>query len=373
MRRSNGLQVVADPIREPRLIAQTMRSGYLHPRELAGVTRWTARVIADPKTVLAQRDSTLAASFDEAGVTGRLRHEVLDPFLAGVLVDSHGGSSANFTKLLVRMFALGRPAVPATGMQALPEQVARPLGDRVRLQSHVETITPVHGGVDVCVDGQRLRARSAVVATDPVGAANLTTLPEPATKGLVTWWFEAPEPPHTLPVRRRRRPSPRLGPARSGLEHRRPDRRRPELRPADEASRRGDVPARPAGRRRPRGGRPAPRRRDLRLRHVRLARRHPPPGRRGPAGDDPTARGPRAGRARGRRLRLRRPSRHRLDPGRPRLGSTGGRGGRRAPLTRHARPGERNFAAGASLTGTSSEEGADGIRRRRSPSERTDP
>ena len=124
VRRSNGLQVVADPIREPRLMAQTMRSGYLHPRELAGVTRWTARVIADPKTVLAQRDSTLAASLDEAGVTGRLRHEVLDPFLAGVLVDSHGGSSANFTKLLVRMFALGRPAVPATGMQALPEQVA---------------------------------------------------------------------------------------------------------------------------------------------------------------------------------------------------------------------------------------------------------
>jgi phytoene dehydrogenase-like protein len=200
VRRSNGLQVLADPVREPRLLARTMRSGYLHPRELAGVTRWTARVIADPKTVLAQQDSTLAESLDEAGVTGRLRQEVLDPFLAGVLVDSHGGSSANFTKLLVRMFALGRPAVPATGMQALPEQVAEPLGDRVRLQSHVEAITAVHGGVDVRVDGQRLHARSAVVATDPVGAAHLTTLPEPATKGLVTWWFEAPEPPHTLPL-----------------------------------------------------------------------------------------------------------------------------------------------------------------------------
>ena len=200
VRRSNGLQVLADPVREPRLLAQTMRSGYLHPRELAGVTRWTARVIADPKTVIAQPDSTLADSLDEAGVTGRLRQEVLDPFLAGVLVDSHGGSSANFTKLLVRMFALGRPAVPANGMQALPKQVAAPLGDRVRLQSHVESITPVHGGVEVRVDGQRLSARSAVVATDPAGASTLTTLPEPVTKGLVTWWFEAPEPPHSLPL-----------------------------------------------------------------------------------------------------------------------------------------------------------------------------
>ena len=200
VRRSDGLQVVADPVREPRLIARTMRSGYLHPRELAGVTRWTARVLADPKTVIRQPDTTLAESFDEAGVTGRLRHEVLDPFLAGVLVDSHGTSSANFTKLLVRMFALGRPAVPALGMQELPEQLARPLGDRVRLGCHVESIAASGRGVEVLADGERLNAHAAVVATDPEGAARLTPLPEPPTRGLVTWWFEAPEPPTELPL-----------------------------------------------------------------------------------------------------------------------------------------------------------------------------
>ena len=200
VRRSDGLRVLADPVREPRLLTQTMRSGYLHPRELAGVTRWTARAIADPKTVLAQPDSTLSQSFDDAGVTGRLRREVLDPLLAGVLVDSHGQSSANFTKLLVRMFALGRPAVPATGMQALPEQVARPLGDRVWLGRRVESITPDGKAVHVGVDGQTVTARAAVVATDPVGVALLTPLGEPPTRGLVTWWFEAPEPPHRLPL-----------------------------------------------------------------------------------------------------------------------------------------------------------------------------
>jgi phytoene dehydrogenase-like protein len=200
VRRTDGLQVVADPVREPRLLARTIRSGYLHPRELAGATRWAARVMADPKTVLRQPDTTLAQSFDDAGLTGRLRHEVIDPFLAGVLVDSHGISSANFTKLLVRMFALGRPAVPATGMQELPRQLASPLGDRVRLHSHVESIDAAGGGVDVRVDGTRLASRAVVVATDPGGAAHLTPLPEPATRGLVTWWFEAPEPPTDLPL-----------------------------------------------------------------------------------------------------------------------------------------------------------------------------
>jgi phytoene dehydrogenase-like protein len=200
VRRLDGLQVLADPVREPRLIAQTVRSGYLRPRELAGVTRWTARVMADPQAVIRQPDATLAESLDEAGVTGRLRHEVLDPFLAGVLVESHGTSSANFTKLLVRMFALGRPAVPARGMKALPEQLAAPLGDRVRLGHRVESITPRDGGVGVQVDGTRVRGRAVVVATDPVAAARLTPIRQPSSKGLVTWWFEAPEPPTRLPL-----------------------------------------------------------------------------------------------------------------------------------------------------------------------------
>ena len=39
VRRDNGLRVVADPIREPRLLAQTLRSGYLRPRELAALAR----------------------------------------------------------------------------------------------------------------------------------------------------------------------------------------------------------------------------------------------------------------------------------------------------------------------------------------------
>jgi hypothetical protein len=150
--------------------------------------------------MMRQPDSTLADSLDEAGVTGRLRHEVIDPFLAGVLVDSHGASSANFTKLLVRMFALGRPAVPARGMKALPEQLAAPLGERVRLGHRVESITPRDDGVDVQVDGARVRGRAVVVATDPIGAAQLTPIQEPSTKGLVTWWFEAPEPPTRLPL-----------------------------------------------------------------------------------------------------------------------------------------------------------------------------
>ena len=200
VRREDGLRIVADPVREPRLLSQTLRSGYLRPGELAALARWAGRVLVDPRAVMRQPDTTLAASLDAAGVAGRLRHEVLDPFLAGVLVDSHGGSSANFAKLLVRMFALGRPGLPKQGMGALPAQLAARLSP-VHLGMPVDAVSADgRREVSVVVSGSTLRARAVVVATDPISAARLVALPEPATKGLVTWWFETPEAPSRLPL-----------------------------------------------------------------------------------------------------------------------------------------------------------------------------
>lgn len=200
VRNDDGLQVVADPVREPRLLLHTLRSGYLRPGELAALSRWAGRVLVTPQAVMRQSDTTLAASLDAAGVVGRLRREIFDPFLAGVLVDSHGASSANFAKLLVRMFALGRPGLPEHGMGALPAQLAAGL-PAVRLGTRVEAVT-ANGGLEVGVvaGGSAFRARAVVVATDPASAARLTPLPEPETKGLVTWWFEAPQAPSTLPL-----------------------------------------------------------------------------------------------------------------------------------------------------------------------------
>lgn len=199
VRNEKGLRVVADPVREPGLALRTVTSGYLNPIELAALGRWVARVMADPRGVIRQRDTTISHSLDEAGVTGKLRREVLDPFIAGVIADSRGMTSANFTKLLVRMFALGHPGLPEHGMGALPEQLARGLTD-LRVDSPVDSLGSRTNGLVAVHAGTTLRARAVVVAADPVTAARLTSLPEPETKGLVTWWFEAPTPPSRLPL-----------------------------------------------------------------------------------------------------------------------------------------------------------------------------
>ncbi len=200
VRRADRLVVAADPRRAPRHLPATLRSGYVRPAELIALARWAAPALGPVGRLLAADDTTLRRSLDAARVRGRIRQEVLEPFLQGVLLEADGSTSATFARLLVRMFLLGTPGLPAAGMGALPAQLAARLDGPVHLGLRVHEVAPVPGGVRVSAEGRRVTARAAVVATDPVSAAALTGVPAPPMKGLVTDWFTTDEAPTTLPM-----------------------------------------------------------------------------------------------------------------------------------------------------------------------------
>lgn len=181
--------VLADPRRAPGLLSATLRSGLLDLRDIVGLMRWATGSVIAPQRSLGAVDRSLSASWDAAGVTGRLRREVLMPFLKGVLADDPTQASANFVRLLVRSFLLGTPGLPRDGMQALPEQLAR------RLRLPVETDTEVIGvgpGPTVRTGGGTVRARVVVVAVDLPSAVAMNLTPARACGGLTTWWFGTP-------------------------------------------------------------------------------------------------------------------------------------------------------------------------------------
>jgi hypothetical protein len=205
VRNEGGVAVLADPRREPRLLPATLRSGYLDVGELAALARWAAPALR-PAHLTRGPDTTLAVSLDEAGVSGRLRREVLEPFLAGVLADTSGQSSAAFVRLLVRCFLLGTPGVPAAGVQALPRQIAAGLQEPVRCGVRVQAVSRA-GRVDT--SHGRLLASAVVVATDAVDALALVGVGSQVMRGLRTWWFaaaESPSPERLILVDARRGP-----------------------------------------------------------------------------------------------------------------------------------------------------------------------
>lgn len=171
-------------------------SRYLKPAAVAALARWAAPALGPVPRLLARPDQTLAESFDAAGLSGALRDRVVEPFLAGVLLEDTGRTSARFVRLLARSFTLGVPGLPAQGMAAIPEQLAGALAAPVELETPVEAVV---GDGDRWVvhtpDGERA-ASTVVVATDPGTASRLVPgVPAAAMKGTVTWWFATPSAP----------------------------------------------------------------------------------------------------------------------------------------------------------------------------------
>jgi phytoene dehydrogenase-like protein len=178
------------PLRLPRSLPRMLLRGGLSPGDVAALLRWAAPAVRPRSLAKAHRDTTLSDALDRSGVDGIARR-VIDRFLAGVLLDDTGSTSNAFALLLVRMFALGSPGLPAEGMAALPALLAAPIADRIQLGRKAIRVAR-HGADWEVSDGDAtVRAHQVVIAVDGRAAAALAGVPAQATKGVVTDWWAA--------------------------------------------------------------------------------------------------------------------------------------------------------------------------------------
>ncbi|MFL0564644.1 NAD(P)/FAD-dependent oxidoreductase [Microbacterium sp. 179-I 1D1 NHS] len=184
--------VLAHPVRHPGMLPATIAgalSGLVAPADVAGAVRWLLPALVRPASVSDGPDATLHEAWDRAGLNGPLRQSVLAPFLTGVLADDGAATSAAYATLIARLFALGRPGVPAAGVAVLPRrlaELARAAGAEIRLSHPVDGVTV--RGDRVELDGV-VSAREVIVAVGGDHLSRLTGEPAPPMRGLQTWWF----------------------------------------------------------------------------------------------------------------------------------------------------------------------------------------
>lgn len=176
-----------------------LRAGLGEPQDIARLVRWTDPIRRSPERLLGTADMTLRESLDAFGVSGRLREEVLLPFVRMLFADDDLRTSYQAVMLGMRGLRDGLPTLPSLGMQAVPNQLAMELERPVELGTDViGVVRSIGEGIRVFTDVGEIRARAVVVATDPVTAAALVGLGVPAMRGLATWWFATPVPPTTM-------------------------------------------------------------------------------------------------------------------------------------------------------------------------------
>ncbi|WP_445256858.1 FAD-dependent oxidoreductase [Nocardioides aurantiacus] len=188
-----GRFVLGDPRRLPTSLLSDLRAPVGSLATKLRLLRWAAPVGFGPASgIRAGEDRPLVAELRRRGLDGPLTERVLRPFLAGVLADEGLTTSRRLAEMVLRSFVRGTPAVPARGMQALPDQLAARLHPgtlRCGVRAKLTT------GHRVSTGQGTVGARAVVVAADPVAAADLVALPRPRVRALTTFWFRAAEAP----------------------------------------------------------------------------------------------------------------------------------------------------------------------------------
>jgi phytoene dehydrogenase-like protein len=185
-----------DPRREPLEFLRSMKSPV---GNLVDLLRLSLCVYLNPSKNVSLLDRSTSDLLKRWGLSSDFFAGFLKPFLSGVLLDSSLHTDASLALFYLRTFFAGSAALPAHGIQALPELLAASLG-----RQHILLSTAVKS-VDrervVLENGEDIAARYVICACDALSAAALGG-PEQTVPfcGTTTIYFLADKPPYSEPI-----------------------------------------------------------------------------------------------------------------------------------------------------------------------------
>jgi phytoene dehydrogenase-like protein len=188
--------VVADPFRNPMSLLATFKAPIGSLIDKARIA-WLRRDVMGPSidALWSRPETTTGERLRAAKFSDEIIDRFFRPLFAGIQLDPSLLTSSRMFDFVFRMLASGDSAVPARGMQAIPDQLAARLpAGTIRLRSAVASID---SGVVTLVDGSVVRASNAVVATDGPAAAGLvgSGLSAPASNSVTCLYFAADAAP----------------------------------------------------------------------------------------------------------------------------------------------------------------------------------
>ena len=164
---------LANPMKQPSagLAALTSAIGTL-PDKLRILSMVRHLMKHTPEELLARPATDTLSFLHRYGWSDQIIENFFKPFFGGVFLDRELTTASNFFEFVFQQFVTGEAAIPALGMQQLPEQLAArlPLG-AVRLNTPVVGI--VDGSQVRLSAGKVLEGAAIVLATDGLTALRL--------------------------------------------------------------------------------------------------------------------------------------------------------------------------------------------------------
>lgn len=192
--REGAGSVVSDPFRKPLETVSTVMApigGLLDKARIALLRSKVRRT--HTAQLLRGDDVTTATALDDAGFSDTIIERFFRPLVGGIQLDPDLADSRRMFDVIFRMLADGDSAVPAAGMQAIPDQLATRLpADSIHLEHRITGATSTSVRVD---GGDEIEASAVVVATDGPTAVGLLDLAPVTSKAAGCVYFGCDEAP----------------------------------------------------------------------------------------------------------------------------------------------------------------------------------
>jgi glycine/D-amino acid oxidase-like deaminating enzyme len=191
----HGRSYRVGPSAGPRLALNASHAPIGGPWDRARLGAALARLAATPTAkLLARPERTTARALSERGIPARTLDGFVRPLLAALLGDPELGTSSRVADLALRGYARGRLCLPASGVSAVPLQLAEGLpAGTVRLGVRVCSVSA--DGVETERHGN-FGCRAVVIATDARSAGELLPgLHQPGYHPVTTYYHAAGESP----------------------------------------------------------------------------------------------------------------------------------------------------------------------------------
>jgi phytoene dehydrogenase-like protein len=185
---------VSDPFRMPSGIVSTTFAPIGSLGDKLRIARLRSRVRrGNTARLLAGNDITTRSALREDGFSDTILQRFFGPLVGGIQLDPELGDSRRMFDVIFRMLADGDSAVPAAGMQAIPEQLAKRLPHgAVRFGARVTGASAAGATV---ADGNEMAGSAVVIATEGPVASELLGIAPVGSKSAGCVCFAADEAP----------------------------------------------------------------------------------------------------------------------------------------------------------------------------------
>jgi phytoene dehydrogenase-like protein len=184
--RHNGkFHTLGDPLRHPGDALSTLFSSIGSLSDKTRMLHLRDKVISGSvEDLLARPEVTTEQRLRELGFSEKMIRQFFRPFLGGIFLEPNLVTSSRKFEFVFRMFSLGEAALPALGIQAIPQQMSNRLKpDAVRTATPVRSIADDHV---ILHDNERIDCQAVVLATAPLQAAGLRHAEERVRNASVT-------------------------------------------------------------------------------------------------------------------------------------------------------------------------------------------